>query len=63
MFYLSWEDINDGFLVILDGIYTYIYESFFFKAALALAFIVVDNYFAIYFLLSFFFYSFTIFAG
>jgi len=48
---------------MLDGTSIYIYESFFFNAALALTLFVVDNYFAVYFLLSFFFYYFTISAG
>ncbi len=58
----DWE-INDGFLLTLNGTYKSIYESFFFSAALALTLFVVDNYLAVYFLLSFFFYYFTISAG
>ena len=56
-------EINEGFFDTDDGAYNSISESFFFNAALAFAFIVVDNYLAIYFLLSFFFYYFIIFAG
>lgn len=56
-------DINEGFFDTDDGAYNYISESFFFNAALAFALIVVDNYLAIYFLLSFFFYSLIIFTG
>jgi len=58
----GWE-IKDGFLVTLPGSSNYISESFFFNAALALTLFVVDNYLATYFLLSFFFYSFTISVG